>query len=48
MILAARIAAPAPVSAFTLKTPDGRPVTLGSLKGKIVVIIFGSSGAAGA
>ena len=39
-VLAARIAAPAPVSAFALKTLDGRPVTLESLKGKIVVINF--------
>ena len=39
-ILAARIAAPAPVSAFNLKTLDGKAVTLESLKGKIVVINF--------
>lgn len=39
-ILAARLAAPARPEAFTLKTLDGRPVSLDSLKGKIVVINF--------
>ena len=39
-ILTARIAAPAPVPAFNLKTLDDRPVTLESLKGRIVVINF--------
>jgi len=39
-ILAARIASPASIGAFNLKSLDGKPVSLESLKGKIVVINF--------
>ena len=39
-VLAARIASPSSVAAFNLKSLDGKPVTLDSLKGKIVVINF--------
>ena len=39
-VLTARIAAPARVTAFDLKSLDGKRVTLDSLKGKIVVINY--------
>jgi tetratricopeptide (TPR) repeat protein len=39
-IVASRIASPAGVTPFALKSMDGRQVTLDSLKGKIVVINF--------
>lgn len=39
-VLAARIASPSSVTPFTLKSLDGKPVSLDSLKGKIVVVNF--------
>lgn len=39
-IMASRVASPAPVTPFALKTLDGVAVTLESLKGKVVVINF--------
>ena len=39
-VLAGRLASPSAVTPFTLKALDGKPVSLESLKGKVVVINF--------
>lgn len=40
LLLAAAASAAAPAPAFTLKTFDGKTISLGDLRGKVVALIF--------